>query len=142
MKPYLIILTTSIIYAIIRAFHDSHISNGKWKIWAFVEGVFAAALTSGLLVWRTEIQWWYIFVLGPLFAFYFWLVFDCAQGYMRTKNILHLGELGFDAKMRETFLYDAPIWGWENTGAIRLIMVKCLWLLLLTGIYFSLLNTY
>ena len=139
MKPYLIILTTSIIYAIIRAFHDSHISNGKWKIWAFVEGVFAAALTSGLLVWRTEIQWWYIFLLGPLFAFYFWLVFDCVVGYLFSRSILYLGTSGFDMKMRWSFLYNKPIFGWKETGAIRQIFFKCFWITLLTLIYNSLL---
>ena len=140
MIALLIILIVSIAYAVIRAFHDSKISNGKWKTWAFIEGALICLVVSILTAMLFFMRWWMTIPLAMIFAFVFWLVFDCMEGYLRTGNILHLGEYGFDLKMRKTFYYDKPILGWRNTGAIRLVLFKCFWIGLWIPAYFSLSN--
>lgn len=140
MIAFIIILVISIAYAVIRAFHDSKISGGKWKTWAFIEGILVDLAIVALL-WRLFYvpDWWMMFPAGFIFAFVFWLVFDCMEGYLRTGNILYIGSSGFDQKMREMFHYNKPLFGWKETGSIRLIFFKSFWLVLLIGAYFALL---
>lgn len=137
MMPLTIILISAIIYAFIRAKHDSYLKGGEWKTWAFIEGFFWGALVVALTLLSFSLDWWVGFVLGPIFAFTFWLFFDCIVGYHFTGNILYLGEKGFDLKMRKMFLYNKPIFGWKETGQIRGIFFKGFWLVLLIGAYFS-----
>ena len=141
MIALLIILSVSIAYACIRAFHDRHISNGKWKTWAFIEGVLVDLVVVVLTVLWFDYPWWICFPLAGIFAFTFWVVFDCLEGYLRTGFILYIGEGGFDAKMRKMFLYNKPIFGWKQTGAIRGVFFKLFWLGLLIPAYLTLLNT-
>lgn len=142
MKSILIISAIAIVYALIRAKHDSYLYNGDWKLYAYIEGVFVAFLAVGGVIIYFSMAWWYAAVLGPLFAFVFWTVFDCLCGWFRVGHILYLGETGFDKRMRETFLYDKPIGKWKNTKSIRLLFFKVFWLLLSIGIYFSLYNSF
>ena len=73
MIVFIVIVVLAIIYAIIRAFHDSHVSHGKWKIWAFVEGLLFDVIVVGLC-WRISGDpWWYMIFHGLMFAFLFWL---------------------------------------------------------------------
>ncbi|MFH0756924.1 MAG: hypothetical protein V2B15_06540 [Bacteroidota bacterium] len=142
MIPLSIILIIAIVYALIRAKHDSFLSHGdgRWKTWAFVEGGFIA-ISETILLWRAfDLEWWLMPHLVLIFAFAFWLVFDCSQGWIRTGNIFHLGEKGFDATMRKVFLYDKPILWWRNPGATRLVFFKLFWLGILIPTYFSLYN--
>ena len=144
MIPLLTILLVAIGYALIRAKHDSFLSHGtgSWKTWAFIEGIFVS-LVVVLLSWKAfNTDWWLIFHLGMIFAFVFWIVFDCTQGWIRTRNILHIGDQGFDAKMRAMFFYDKPLLWWKNTGAFRLLFFRLFWLGILIPSYFSLLHTY
>jgi len=137
MTVYLLTISVAILYAFIRAKHDSYISHGKWKIWAFIEGVLVCTSVCVFISLGFGTPWWTLFVLIPLFAFYFWLFFDCVQGQIRAGSILHLGDKGFDAEMRAMFYYNLPIWGWKETGAIRLIFFKVFWIVLLSGAYFA-----
>lgn len=139
MKALTVILLVSIAYAVIRAFHDKHISNGKWKTWAFIEGVLVDVAVVVLTVLWFHFPWWICFPLCAIFAFTFWLVFDCLHGYLRTGFILYIGNSGFDLKMRKTFLYNKPIFGWKEPGAFRQVFFKLFWLGLLIPSYFSLL---
>jgi len=137
MIPIIIILATAVIFALIRAKHDSFIAGGRWKVWAFVEGCFFAVATVALTLLAFGLPWWLGFVLGPVFAFSFWLVFDCVVGWLLSGSILYIGNQGFDLQMRKMFLYNKPIFGWEEPGAIRQIFFKAFWIFLLLGAYFS-----
>ena len=135
-----IILVISIAYAVIRGFHDSKISGGKWKTWAFIEGVLVDLVVVALTILWFRFPWWQVIPLALVFAFTFWLVFDCLTGYLRTGFILYIGNTGFDLKMRKTFLYNKPLFGWQETGAFLLVFFKCFWLALLIPSYIALLN--
>lgn len=134
MIAFLIILTIALGYAGIRSKHDSYLPHGAgvWKTWAFVEGGFIALCVISLALWATGSHWWLLFVLGPLFAFMFWVVFDCASGYLRTGNILHIGTVGFDLRIRN--VVQGKLW--------RYLAFKLFWIGLITLIYFGLINTY
>ena len=139
MIPLAIILICAIGYALIRAKIDSYLTQGEWKTWAFIMGVFFAVCIVGLSILAFNLKWWMGFVMGPLFGLSFWLVFDCVVGYHFTGSILYVGTRGFDLFMRQMFLYNKPIFGWKETGAIRQILFKCFWLTLLILAYNSLL---
>lgn len=117
-----LILTIAIIYAIVRARHDSYLSHGaEWKLWAFVEGIVIAISVSVLATFAAGLMWWIAIPLTVVFALSFWVVFDCYQGWIRTGNILHIGTQGFDAKMRAMFKYKK---------GYAYLFVKLFWLLL------------
>lgn len=139
MIPYFITIAVAGVYALIRAKHDAFISHGGWKVWAFIEGVLMDLIVTAMIVLLFKMRWWMGIPTAGIFAFFFWLVFDCAEGYLRTGFILHLGDKGFDLTMRQMFHYNKPIFGWKETGAIRQVFFKCFWLVLLSGAYFSLL---
>jgi len=138
MKALLLILSISIIYALIRAKHDSFISGGPWKKYAFIEGVLVAIVSVVAVVSLFGLNWWIGFPLGALFAFVFWLFFDCIVGWHFSGSILYIGNTGFDKLMRETFKYNLPIFGWKS-GALILIIFKSFWIALLILIYNALL---
>lgn len=131
MIPLFTILLVSISYALIRAKHDSYLfhGTGKWKVWAFIEGAFIAMVVI-LLSWKAfDMDWWLMFHLGLIFAFVFWIVFDCTQGWIRTRDILHIGDQGFDAKMRAMFFYDKPLWQWKHPRAFVFLFFRLFWLI-------------
>lgn len=132
-----IIISTAIIYAVIRSYHDRGLSQGSWKTFAFIEGVFVDLVVIVLSWLAFGGLWWSMIFNALIFAFMFWLVFDCFQGWLRTGSILYIGEQGFDLKMRKTFLYNKPLFSWQETGAFRLIFVKVWWLIILIGGYCS-----
>lgn len=101
MTAILLISVIAIFYAWLRAEQDSKLSHGNWKLWAFFTGVLVDAITVSLVVFIFKLDWWMIFMLGPIFAFLFWIFFDCIQGYIRTGNILHIGTVGFDLRVRK-----------------------------------------
>lgn len=138
MINYLIISAIAVAYALIRAKHDSYIRVGEWKKWAFIEGVMWAVVTIALALAAFGLKWWVGIIAGPLFAFMFWLFFDCAVGWHFAGNILYIGNHGFDLKMRQTFKYNLPIFGWKESGAFILILFKLFWIILLSLIFFEL----
>lgn len=138
MIALFIISSIAIIYALIRAKHDYFVTDGKWKLFAFIEGVFFDACISSLTVAAFALNWWHGPVIAAIFAFVFWLFFDCAVGYHFSGNILYLGTSGFDLKMRQTFKYNIPIFGWKS-GALIFILFKSFWITLLILIYNALL---
>jgi hypothetical protein len=140
MISYIFIVVVALVYALIRAKHDSFIRVGEWKTWAFIEGVMWAVYVVASSLFLFNLQWWFVIVLGPLFAFSFWLVFDCAVGWHFAGSILYLGNHGFDLKMRQTFKYNLPIFGWKESGAFIFILFKLFWIVLLSLIYFELYN--
>lgn len=101
MTALLLISVIAIFYAWVRAEHDSFLSDGKWKVFAFIEGIFVDLISVSLVVFVFKLDWWMVFMLGLIFGFLFWIFFDCIQGYIRTKNILHIGTVGFDLKVRK-----------------------------------------
>lgn len=123
MIPLTVILSIAIIYALIRAKMDSYLRTGPWKTWAFVIGAVIAITTVSLVLFGFDMRWTNIFTLIPLFAFVFWLVFDCAVGYLFGGSILYLGSGKFDTIMKKTFKYNLPIFGWES-GSFIFILVK------------------
>jgi hypothetical protein len=127
MIEILTISAIAIFYALIRAEHDSKISHGKWKLWAFIEGILVDAITTALVIFVFKLDWWMCFLLGPIFAFVFWIFFDCMQGYIRTGNILHIGTVGFDLKVRKAV--KGKLW--------RYLFFKLFWLGILIGGYLS-----
>ena len=105
---------------------------------------FAQAVAQAVVILTVlwfHFPWWMCIPLALIFAFTFWLVFDCLHGYLRTGFILYIGDSVFDKKMRWVFLYNKPIFGWEQTGAVRQVFFKMFWLGILIPSYFSLLNT-
>ena len=134
MTALLIISAIAIGYAIIRAKRDSLLSHGdgKWKTRAFVFGVFIAVCSVSLTIWATKTHWVPGILLGLVFAFVFWIVFDCVQGYIRTGNILHIGTVGFDLRVRNAV--KGKLWAY--------LFWKCFLLAIFTLGYFSAINTY
>lgn len=137
MISLFISIGVAIIYAVIRSHHDRWLYHGPWKTFAFIEGVFVDLVVIVLSWLAFGGLWWSMILNALIFAFVFWLVFDCLIGYTLTGSILYIGSQGFDKKMRATFKYDLPLLGWKKTGAIRLIIVKLWWLLVLIGGYVS-----
>ena len=107
----------AVLYALIRAKHDSYINAGKWKIWAFIEGLFFAAVIAICLN-----DW-----LSPLiFAIWFWIAFDIFCGLFRAGKIFYFGSDTFDQGMKQIF--EKPVY---------LFILKVIWLLIIQGIYHS-----
>jgi len=101
------IILIAVVYAIIRSVHDSFIRQGKWKLWAFIEGVFFAGMVNSLI--HTDIL---SIGLGMiLFAFSFWIVFDIFTGVIFGGHPLYIGNTGFDAKIRKVFQYSEKLKG-------------------------------
>ena len=142
MRPYIIIayiiaMVVAVVYALIRAKHDSYVNNGPWKTWAFVEGVMVDLLVVFSFTRFCGLPWWHMIFVGLIFAFTFWLVFDCFSGWLRHRDILYIGDVGFDKKMRETFFYNKKFLWMENPRIIRLVLVKMFFLFILTAGYIS-----
>jgi len=116
MPDVVIILSVAIVYALIRAFHDRYIRQGKWKTWAFIEGLFISLTVSYLTGGE-----WYVIGLGALlFGFTFWIVFDMIIGIYFGKHPLYLGNTGFDKKIRAMFQYTEK---WKGTWYLLVKLV-------------------
>jgi len=128
MIALIVILVVATGYALIRAKHDSFISHGPWKPWAFVEGVYSSLVVVALTWQAFGLIWYAMAPLAMVFAFTFWLVFDCVQGYIRTGNILYIGDKGFDARVKKV------------VGGIPIMypIGKLIWLIIFSGSYISL----
>ena len=99
---YIIII--AIVYALLRAVHDNHLSDGKWKVWAFVEGVFLAVVVSHLVA-----ENWADYTLLPfIFGLVFWIVFDSACGLLRARKLFYFGSGRFDQFINKSIKY--PFW--------------------------------
>lgn len=133
MIPLTIILSIAILHALLRAKMDSYFRNGPWKIWAFIIGVVIAVTTVSLVMYGFHLDWTGIFLL-PIFAFVFWLFFNCAVGYLFGGSIFYLGSGKFDTHMKETFKYNLPIFGWES-GSLIFILFKLFWIAFFTFCY-------
>ena len=120
MMPVIII---SVLYAVIRAKHDSYVNNGPWKRWAFIEGVLVA-VSVGYLAGENWIDWIFLTVI---FAYSFWIVFDIACGIFRAGKLWHFGSGWFDQKMKRVFV--SGYW---------YAVYKAIWLIIITGVYNSL----
>jgi len=116
MADVLIILIIAVIYALIRANHDRYLRQGKWKTWAFIEGVLIALVISFLIGGK-----WYMIGVGAiLFGFTFWIVFDTIIGIYFGKHPLYIGETGFDLEMRKMFQYTER---WKGTWYLMVKLV-------------------
>ena len=124
MKQILVISFISILYAGIRAKHDSFVSSGEWKRWAFIEAVLVDIVTTCLVVSLFHLSWFQIPGLALSFAFIFWIFFDCACGHFRANDLLYIGESGWDAKARATFHYNRPFWGIKHPRALKYLLWK------------------
>jgi hypothetical protein len=119
------IMVISILYALVRAKHDSYINNGLWKLWAFIEGVLVAG-SVGFLVGSSWID--YIF-LPVIFGMVFWIVFDIACGIFRAGKLFYFGSGKFDQYMRRI-----------SGSALWLFIGKLIVLLIINGLYNGLIN--
>ena len=122
----IIISLIAIIYALIRAKHDSYILNGGWKLWAFIEAVFIDIVICSLTVFAFNLQWFQVFGLALSFGFVFWIVFDCACGWHQVGDILYIGETGWDAKARKTWHYNKPFLFIKNPRGLKYLLFKIL----------------
>ena len=120
---HLIIIAT--IYALIRATHDSFLNEGKWKVWAFIEGAFIALMVSYFL------HDGLVFIgLGALvFGIVFWIVFDCLTGLYFGRHPLYIGNTGFDKKVRSVFSYS------DKWKGLNYLIFKLVWTLIIYGLY-------
>jgi len=120
----LIIASIAIIYALIRAKHDSYLFNGKWKTWAFIEGTFLAILASlaSWAIFDTTIT--QTLLISPIFGLIFWIVFDSACGWHRVRELLYFGSNGWDAKMERMFI-----------RPINYLIAKTIWLIITIGAF-------
>jgi len=137
-----IILSIAVIYAGIRAKHDSYLSHGKWKLYAFIEGVFIAILSVLAVLLLFDMQWWLGPVFGAVFGFAFWTVFDCACGYFRVGDILYIGEYGWDAKARAAWHYNRPFWFFKKPRGLKYLLFKLFVASIIIAGTISMINTY
>lgn len=122
----IIAICIAIVYAQIRAKHDSTIphGDGKWKTWAFVEGAFWAVCVS-LALWQIfTLAWWETGLIGLIFGVVFWISFDMACGWHRARDVFHLGMYGFDKWANNVF-----------KGGKNFFIVRMVWLVILLGAY-------
>ena len=119
-----LIILIAVMYALIRAKHDSYISNGKWKVWAFVEGVFLAILATLAHWMAVDTSWWQIVSIPLVFGFSFWITFDFACGWLRARNIFYFGTTGWDLRARSIFKSPA-----------KYFVFKLIWLIIVSGMY-------
>lgn len=119
------LIAISLMYALIRATHDSYLNEGEWKLWAFIEGVFVALVVSyflhdGLVS---------IGIGALVFGMVFWIGFDCLTGLYFGKHPLYIGNTGFDRKIRGVFAYS------EKWKGLNYLIFKTVWLLIILGLY-------
>jgi hypothetical protein len=119
----ILLIIISILYAIIRAKHDSYVNNGPWKLWAFIEGVLVAVG----LAFAIGTSWLDYIFLPVIFAMIFWIVFDMACGIFRVGKPFYFGSGKFDQLMRKVFVTGGGFLFW-----------KSIWLIIIIGVYNSL----
>ncbi len=119
------IIIISILYASMRAMHDSHLREGKWKLYAFIEGI----LIAGIVAYHLH----GISLSTPLamlvFGMIFWITFDIFTGMIFGKHPLYIGTTGFDKKVREVFCYTDK---WKGTNYL---IFKIIWLVIIIRLY-------
>jgi hypothetical protein len=121
------IIIISILYAAIRAKHDSYLrySFGNWKKWAFIEGIFV----SGIVGYHLHGISFLTLVGMAVFALIFWIAFDIFTGIIFGKHPLYIGTTGFDAKVRKVFCYT------EKWKATNYLIFKIVWLMITIKLY-------
>jgi hypothetical protein len=122
------ILITSIVYALLRAGHDSYLREGKWKTWATAQVFFISILTAYLLGG----EWYQMLFSFLLFGITFWIVFDSVIGVVFGGNPLYIGNTGFDKKMRAMFQYN------EKSKGLQYLIFKLVWYVIIFGSYHTL----
>ena len=125
---YLIAIGVAVAYALIRAKHDSYLSHGKWKHWAFAEGVFLALIVVLGLHAIYDINWAQTALLGPVIAVSFSIVFDGMCGVLRVGKWFYLGSKGFDAWVNA--VVKGKVWAY--------FLFKLFWLFMFSAWYFNL----
>jgi hypothetical protein len=128
ISAYIIAIAIAWVYAYIRANHDGHISHGKWKNWAFAEGVFVALIVVLGLHAIYDINWAQTAFLGPIIAVAFSIVFDGVSGLIRAGKWLYLGSKGFDAWVNA--IVKGKVWAY--------LFFKLFWLFMFSAWYFNL----
>ena len=124
MTALIITSAIAIVYALIRAKHDSYVLTGRWKLWAFIEAVFIDLVVASLTVYALRLSWFQIPGLALSYAFIFWIVFDCACGWHRARNILYIGTTGWDATARRTFHYNKTFFWIQLPKARKYLLWK------------------
>lgn len=113
----------AVLYAAIRAKHDSYVNQGKWKTWAFVEGGFWA-ITTGLLLGQNLLDY---FMLPVIFALWFSLFFDPFCGLFRVGKFFYIGDTDkVDKKVKKVFV-----------NGRNYFIFKFVWLIIVSGVYES-----
>ena len=121
------LIIISVIYALVRSKHDSYLRSGKWKLWAFIEGVLFALVISFLLHGDLLMTG-----LGALvFGIVFWIVFDCMMGIYFGGNPLYIGNTGFDKLVKQVFCYT------EKWKGLNYLIFKIIWAIVILGAYNS-----
>ena len=124
---YLIIISIAIIYALIRAKHDSYINESEWKRWAVIEAIFIC----GIVVWLAgdnAADW---LLLPLVFGLWFWIIFDIACGVLRAGKLFYFGSGVFDQKMKRIFQYP-----------FLLFLAKVIWLVVVSGAWLGFTQEY
>jgi len=132
MKAFLILTITAVLYSIIRSKHDSYLREGKWKLWAMIEGL----LVSVAISYSLATLWWMVIVMALVFWITFWILFDSLMGIVFGGSIFYLGETGWDGYLRAMFQYT------EETKGIQLFFAKIIVAIIIYGTYFSCYNLY
>jgi len=124
MVALLISSGIALMYALIRAKHDSFILQGKWKKYAFIEGVFFAILTVIGLKWGLTLSWLSTPFLALSFALSFSIPFDMACGVHWGGSVWYLGSGSWDRKVNAIFKGGK---GWA--------IFKFVWLIIVSGVF-------
>jgi len=117
-------ITIAVLYALVRAKHDSYLSHGKWKPWAFAEGILVAIVVALGYFFSYDIAWWNAILVALVFGLSFWIVFDCTSGWLRARNIFYLGSFGWDLKAKRIFI-----------SGKKYFLFKLIWLAIAIGFY-------
>jgi len=116
------LIVIAVLTAVIRAWRDNIISDGKWKNREFVLwGVIAVSLSA-----YHATQWWEMLFLPVIFSLWFWIVFDMACGWFRSGKIFYFGSGTFDQKMKRISRHPAV-----------LLFYKVVFLIIIQGVYYS-----
>jgi hypothetical protein len=116
------IAVMSVVYALIRAKHDSYLMHGKWKTYSFIEGCWIAVCV-GFIEGQELVDY---IMLPMIFAMWFTLFFDSFFGLFRVGKWWHFGSEGVDKKLK-----------WVFRKPSNLFVFKLVWLIIINGLYAS-----
>ena len=119
---YISIASISVVYAVLRLFHDRHLSGGSWKRSEWWEALFFSLVIPGVAISFDSIVVWGL--LSLTFGFWFWLVFDWVCGIYWGNSPFYLGQ--YDTWQKKIFI-----------NGFWLSFFKIILLIIVSGIYFQ-----